>query len=143
MFPRGDEKDESYLLGVLSSIPLDWYARRFVETHVNYHVFNPFPIPRPERSSPLWQRVVELSGRLACADERYADWAESVGVEYGLLEPDDKQDKIYELDAVAAHLYGLSEPQLVHIFETFHQGWNYEQYLKEVLKYFHTWSSRI
>jgi hypothetical protein len=65
-----------------------------------------------------------------------------VGVEYGLLEPDDKQDKIYELDAVAAHLYGLSEPQLVHIFETFHQGWNYEQYLNEVLKYFHTWSSR-
>ena len=143
MFPRGDEKDESYLLGILSSIPLDWYARRFVETHVNYFVFNPFPIPRPERTSPLWQRVVELSGRLACPDERYADWAGSVGVEYGLLEPDDKQDKIYELDAVAAHLYGLSEPQLVHIFETFHQGWNYQQYLNEVLKYFHTWSSRI
>ena len=143
MLPRGDEKDEAFLLGMLSSIPLDWYARRYVETNVNFFILNPFPIPRPERSSPLWQRVVELSGRLACPDERYATWAESVGVEYGLLQPEDKQDKIYELDAVAAHLYGLSEPQLVHIFETFHQGWNYEQYLNEVLKYFHTWSNRI
>ena len=36
MFPRGDEKDEAFLLGILSSIPLDWYARRFVETNVNF-----------------------------------------------------------------------------------------------------------
>ena len=143
MFPRGDEKDGAFLLGILSSIPLDWYARRFVETNVNFFIFNPFPIPRPNRSSPLWQRVVELSGRLACPDERYADWAESVGVEYGLLEPEDKQDKIYELDAVVSLLYDLSEPQLTHIFETFHQGWSYENHLSEVIKYFHAWSSRI
>lgn len=143
MFPRGDEKDEAFLLGILSSIPLDWYARRFVETNVNFFIFNPFPIPRPNRSSPLWQRIVELSGRLACPDERYADWAESVGVEYGLLEPEDKQDKIYELDAVVSLLYDLSEPQLTHIFETFHQGWSYENHLSEVIKYFHAWSSRI
>jgi hypothetical protein len=142
MFPRGDRKDEAFLLGVLSSIPLDWYARRFVETNVNFFILNPFPIPRPERSNSLWQRVVELSGRLACPDDRYADWAGSVGVEYGQLEPADKQDKIYELDAVVAHLYGLSESQLTHIFETFHSGWNYEKYLSEVLKYFHAWSNR-
>jgi hypothetical protein len=141
MFPRGDEKDEAFLLGILSSIPLDWYARRFVETHVNYFVFNPFPIPRPERSNPLWQRVVELSGTLASPDDRYAEWAEAVGVSYGLLEPEDKQNKIYELDAVVAHLYDLSEPQLVHIFETFHKGWGYENHLSEVLKYFHAWSA--
>ena len=143
MLPRGDEKDEAFLLGILSSIPLDWYARRFVETNVNFFIFNPFPIPRPDRSNPLWQRVVELSGRLACPDERYADWAESVGVEYGVLQPEDKQDKIYELDAVVSRLYGLSEHQLTHIFETFHQGWGYENHLSEVLKYFHAWSSRI
>jgi hypothetical protein len=143
LFPRGDEKDEAYLLGVLSSIPLDWYARRFVETHVNFFVFNPFPIPRPERNNPLWQRVVKLSGRLACPDNRFADWAAAVDVEHGLLEPDDKQDKIHELDAVVAHLYGLSEAQLVHIFETFHDGWDYQSYLNSVLKHYHTWAGKI
>jgi len=143
LMPKGDEKDEAFLLGVLSSIPLDWYSRCFVETHVTYFILNSFPIPRPERSNPLWQRVIELSGRLACPDERYAEWAESVGVDYGALEPEDKQDKIYELDAVVAHLYGLSEPQLVHVFETFHQGWDYKERLREVLKYFHTWLDRV
>ena len=128
------------MLGVLCSIPLDWYARRFVETNVNFFILNPFPIPRPERSSPLWQRVVELSGRLACPDDRYAEWAEAVGVSHGQLEPEDKQDKIYELDAAVSLLYDLSEPQLIHIFQTFHEGWEYESRLDEVLKYFHAWS---
>ena len=43
---------------------------------------------------------------------------------------------IAELDAVVAHLYGLTEKQLVHLFETFHEGWDHEPRLKAVMKYF-------
>ena len=46
------------------------------------------------------------------------------------------------IDAVVAHLYGLTEPRLVHIFETFHEGWDYETWLKAVLKHFRTWGGR-
>ena len=54
IWPRGDEKDEAYLLGTMSSIPLDWYARRFVELHMNFHIVNTLPVPRPgTRQSPL------------------------------------------------------------------------------------------
>ena len=53
LWPRGDEKDQAFLLGVLSSIPLDWYARRFVEVNLNFFILNPFPIPRPQRRSPI------------------------------------------------------------------------------------------
>ncbi|MFB6188049.1 MAG: hypothetical protein ABEI86_14440, partial [Halobacteriaceae archaeon] len=60
LWPRGDERDEAYLLGILCSIPLDWYARRFVETTLNFHILNGFPIPRPGREHPLRKRVVEL-----------------------------------------------------------------------------------
>lgn len=167
IWTRGDEKDEAYLLAVLASLPLDWYARRFVETHVNFYVFNPFPIPRPGRDDPLWQRAVALAGRLAAVDDRYADWAAAVARascpcpstawkavppgteasgpsphgqdahatldltggpgwrlgECGPLPADRKYDLICELDAVVAHLYGLDEKHLVHIFETFHEGW--------------------
>ena len=72
LWPRGDQRDEAYLLGVLSSIPLDWYARRFVENHVNFFIINPFPVPRPRRCDALWQRVGALAGRLACPDDRFA-----------------------------------------------------------------------
>ena len=142
LWPRGDEKDQAFVLGVLSSIPLDWYARRFVETHVNYFVFNPFPVPRPVRDDQRWLRIVALAGRLACPDERFADWAAAVGVEHGPLPADEKEDMIHELDAVVAHLYGLSEPQLVHIFETFHEGWDYEHRLTAVLGHYHAWAKR-
>ena len=142
LFPRGTLEDQAYLLGVLSSIVLDWYARRFVEVNFNYYLFNQLPVPRPSKENVLWKRAVQLSGRLACSDERFVDWAAAVGVDYGPLDSDDKQDKIHELDAVVAHLYGLSEPQLVHVFETFHEGWHYEARLHEVLKHYHAWAGR-
>lgn len=142
LWPRGDEMDQAYLLGILSSIPLDWYARRYVELHVNFFVFNPFPVPRPTRHDIRWKRVINLAGRLACPDERFANWAKSVGVEYGSLDPDEKDDMIYELDAVAAHLYGLSYNQLVHIFETFHDSWVYQQRLDAVLQHYQEWAGK-
>jgi hypothetical protein len=142
LWPSGDEKDQAFLLGVLCSIPLDWYARRFVEVSLNYHVLNPVPVPRPGRHNPLWQRAVALSGRLACPDKRFRKWAEAVGVECGSLPEDEKQDMIHELDAVVAHLYGLSESQLTHIFETFHEGWDYADRLKATLKHFHAWEKK-
>lgn len=143
LWPRGDERDQSFLLGVLGSIPLDWYARRFVETNLTYHVFNPFPVPRPSRDDPFWQRIVTLAGRLACPDERFAEWAEAVGVEVGPLHPDEKEDMIAELDAVVAHLYGLTEAHLCHIFETFHEGWDYSDRLNAVLAHYHAWKSSL
>ena len=142
LWPRGDEKDQAYLLGTLSSIPLDWYARRFVETHVNFFIFNAFPIPRPIRENVLWQRVVQLAGRLACPDKRFSTWANAVGVEYGPLETDEKEDMVHELDAVVAQLFGLCEQQLVHVFETFHEGWDYYTRLDCVLRHFDTWNGR-
>ncbi len=139
LFPRGDASDVAYLLGVLSSLPLDWYARRFVETHMTFGVINPFPIPRPGRDDPNRLRVVALAGRLAAVDDRYAEWAEREGVDCGPLDPADKDAHLHELDAVVAHLYGLSEAHLRHVFETFHEGRAYHERLEQTLKWFHQW----
>jgi len=91
----------------------------------------------------LRKRIIELAGRLACVDERYADWANKIGVEYGLVPPTEKNDMIHELDAVVAHLYGLSEEQLTHIFETFHVGWDYQNRLDDTLEYFNQWNQKL
>ena len=142
VFPRGSKKDVTYLLGILSSIPLDWYSRRFVDRHLSFFIINPFPIPRPEIHSALHQRVIKLAGRLACPDERFSEWAKEVGVACGPLEEDKKQDMIHELDAVVAHLYGLSKSHLTHIFETFHVGWEYQSRLEETLKHYNKWKAK-
>jgi hypothetical protein len=140
---KGDELDQSYVLGIQSSLPFDWYARTFVELNVAYYFSNAFPIPRPTRDNPLWKRTVQLSGRLASPDERFAEWAKKVGVEWGALEPDEKNDMIYELDAVVSHLYGLEEKHVRHIFETFHEGWKYDERLDAVLKHYREWGKRM
>lgn len=142
LWPSGDERDQAFLLGVICSISLDWYSRRFVEIHLNFFILNSLPIPRPPRSSPLWQRTVALAGRLAAPDKRFAHWAKAVGVAHGKLHPDEKQDMIHELDAVVAHLYGLSERQVRVIFETFHEGWDYEERLRETLRHFAAWKAK-
>jgi hypothetical protein len=142
LLPRGDEMDQAYLLGILCSIPLDWFSRRFVETNVTYFILNAFPIPRPPRTDPFWKRTVALAGRLATSDKRFSGWAEAVGVDCGRLEDDEKEDMIYELDAISAHLYGLSEKQLIHIFETFHEGWDHGERLRGVLKHYHNWRQK-
>lgn len=136
------QTEEAFLLGILSSLVCDWWARRFVEGHVDQEAFDCLRIPAPSTDSPLRARAIALAGRLACPDRRFAKWAKAVGVDCGTLPGDQKEDMIRELDAVTALLYGLTEPQLRHIFETFHVGWAYEEPLRATLKHFHAWRGR-
>jgi hypothetical protein len=139
---RGDQKDEAYVLGVLCSLPLDWFARRFVETHVNFYILNMLPIPRPPRTDPRWKRIVKLAGRLAAPDERFEAWAGQVGVAHGKHSDAKREDMVAELDAQVAHLYGLTEAQVTHVFETFHEGWEGRERLDRVLAHFRPLADR-
>ena len=140
---RGDARHEAYLLGVLSSIPLDWFARRLVETSVSFDLLHGFPIPQLKREH-RWHRLVEISGRLAAVDERYGEWASAVGVPVASVKSEaEKNDLIAELDAVVSHLYGLNEDDVTTIFETFHVGWDYTPRLTQVLEHFRAWEDRL
>jgi hypothetical protein len=137
LMSQGDERDQAYLLGVLSSIPLDWYARRVVEVNVNFHLFNAFPVPRPQRGDPRRTLIEENSGRLAAADERFEEWANACGVPVGSVTSGEERDNlIAQIDAAVALLYGLTEDDVVHIFETFHPTWDYRDRLQRVLGHF-------
>ena len=134
---EGAARDEAYLLGVLSSMILDWYARRVVELHVNFYLLNNFPVPEHFDDDPVAQRVVQIAGRLAAVDDRYAEWAAEVGVEVGTVTDNEtRQDLVCELDACVAYLYGLDEDDLAVIYETFHTGDNYSAHHACVLEHF-------
>lgn len=138
---KGSVHDEAYLLGVLCSMPLDWQARRTVELHMTFEQLNQLTIPDPGEGHPVRDRVVEIAGRLAAVDERYAEWAAEVGVPVGSAKDDaTKQDLICELDACVAHLYGLDESDLAVIYETFHEGADYSERHAAVLEHFRRWA---
>ncbi|NKI35129.1 hypothetical protein HFP89_08115 [Wenzhouxiangella sp. XN79A] len=137
LWPRGSQTDEAFLLGVMSSLPFDWYARRFVETHLNYHVLYPLPVPRPAQDDPLRLGMIRTAGRLAAVDERYADWASAIGVEFGPLDEAERERLIHRVDALSARLYGLDPELIEHLFATFHEGWDHRPRLEAVLAQYH------
>jgi hypothetical protein len=136
IWPNGDEHDQAYLLGVLSSMPLDWYARRVVEINLNFHLFRALPIPDAPRSDPLRKRVEHVAARLACVDDRFGDWASVLRAEVGTVADEDRADLIAELDAAVALLYGLSRPDLRVIYDTFHEGADYSEHEARVLEHY-------
>ena len=140
----GSERDESFVLGIMSSIPFDWYARRWVELSLSYGILRQMPLPRPAADNPIAVRITELSGRLAAVDDRFSVWAEAVGVSVGsLVSNGDRVDAFSELDALAAVLYGLTAKHITHIFETFHRGWDYSSRLGSVLAHYDDWKDQV
>jgi hypothetical protein len=134
---KGTESDEAYLLGVLSSIPFDWYVRRIVELHLTFELLDYMPIPRPPQADRLRKRVCDIAGRLSARDTRFKSWAKAVGVPVGTVKSEAEQEDLEaELDACVARLYGLTEDAVTHIFETFHRGWDHSPRLARVLRHF-------
>lgn len=138
---RGSAKAEAFLLGTMASIPFDWATRRWVELHFKYGTLNSMPIPEFIDANPLASRTAEIAGRLAAVDQRFAAWANDVGVPVGSVPIDEKNALMAELDAVASLQYGLSEEQVEHIFATFHRGWDYAPRLAAVLEHYRAWKS--
>lgn len=132
-------RDEAYLLGILSSMICDWYARRVVILNLNFHIFNNIPIPDPAVTPQLAERVIQIAGTLAAVDDRFTSWAAEVGVPVGTAtddNPEYKQALIEELDACVALLYGLDEDDLACLYETFHETTDYSDRHQAVLAHF-------
>jgi hypothetical protein len=114
-----------------------------VELHLTFELLNPLPVPSYDPVASPAKRIVEVAGRLAAIDDRYAEWAAEVGVPIGSVNTQaEKDDLIAELDALVSLLYGLIEDQVEHVFATFHRGWDYEPRLEAVLKHYREWKGK-
>jgi len=141
---RGEVMDEAYLLGVLSSMVFDWQLRRIMELTLSFTDLMGTSIPDPGEGHPVRDRVVEIAGRLAAVDERFALWAAEVGVPVGSAsDPAVKANLICELDACVALLYGLDEDDLAVIYSTFDakRPDRYSDHHAAVLAHFRHWSA--
>jgi hypothetical protein len=132
----GTETDEAFVLGVLSSMPLDWYLRRYLELGFNFHLFNGLPIPNVDDSDSRRRRIVHNVGKLSAIDNRYDAWSRAVGVSPGSLTEIEKESLVAEVDALVGHLYGLSRDQIEHVFKSFHRGWDFVGRLNAVLYHY-------
>jgi len=133
---KGDERDEAFLLAILSSIPLDWYLRRWVELTLSFEILNCAPIPNLKPESLLRKKIIEISGRLAAKDKRFQAWAKKTSVPFGSIESDAEMNSLrFELNALVGLAYGLDQEEIQHIYETFHKGWDYQFELQQTLAF--------
>ena len=117
-FQRGSGSDEAALLGVMCSTTLDWFARRLVESKINFELLNGFPVPHLGDHLP---RIAQIAGlRTARADKRLEDWATAAGTD--MKETTSNADLDAELDARIACAYGLTQDHVKTIWETYGPG---------------------
>jgi hypothetical protein len=140
---RGSEDDEAFILGVLSSVPLDWYARKFVVLHLNLHILNSLPIPKMNRESPSYQRIVSIAAGLVTRAPGTSVWHAAISIPSSAPTTEAQRfEDLCELDAIVGLGYGMTKSDLEHVFSTFHKTWRFEQRLSRVLYFYDKWEKR-
>ncbi len=117
VFPDGSDLDRACCLGLLNSLAFDWQARRFVETHVNFFILEGLRLPT--LSDEAYEAIARAAARLSCADERFAAFAEACGVEYGPLDPAERERLRVEIDAWVARAWNLDDEELELVLSDF------------------------
>jgi hypothetical protein len=141
---RSDSNEpEAFLLGVMSSLPFDWYMRRWVDLHITFELLNPAPIPQPPLRNLLRKRIVEIVCSLQSLEKGFDKWIASIDSEFKTNAAEINPVELKsELDALVALLFELNRDYLSQIFNTFHRGWQYQEALDRVLHYFEFWERK-
>jgi len=109
-FAIGDDASRAAAAGILNSLPFDWQARRFVELHLNFFVLEGLIVP--DLSDDDFGAIAVAAARLSCVDDRFADFAESFGIEPGPLTGEDREQLRVDIDARVALSWELTSDDL-------------------------------
>lgn len=108
----------AYLCGVFNSFTLDYVLRFKVTAHVNMFYLYQTPVPRLTSKDQHCKAIARRVAQLVCIGPEFDGLrAEVLGsVEaHVATEAEERQRLQNEIDALVAHLYGLSEEDMRHI----------------------------
>ncbi len=86
--------------------------------------FYQLPVPRLTAGDPCFDAIVPRAARLTCTTAAFADlWREVMGAPWdagqAATDPAERQRLRDEIDALVAHLYGLTRDEFAHILAAF------------------------
>ncbi|WP_420629830.1 Eco57I restriction-modification methylase domain-containing protein [Candidatus Leptofilum sp.] len=126
------EQDGLFLVSLFNSLVLDWIIRMKVTSNLNMFILYQLPVPRLTAGHPVFDAIVPRAARLSCTSAAFAPlWQAVMGTPYPQVtgtssatnqpatDPATRQQLRHELDALVAHLYGLSRDEFAHILGTF------------------------
>lgn len=104
-FVAGSHRERVACAAIMNSVPFDWQARRFVETHLNFFIVELLTVP--DLDDTTFTELVHLGGQLSCPDARFAEVAEACGVDIRPVGPDEAMTIRARIDALVTRAYGL------------------------------------
>lgn len=111
-----------YLSSIFNSFVLDYSVRQRVTTNLNFFYLYQVPVPRLSKSNSTFHAIAKRAAKLICTTPEFDDFAKEVGLGShlnGVTDETDRRKLRAELDAIIAHLYGLTEEEFAHILTTF------------------------
>lgn len=144
-FRSGSIRDEAYLLGVLSSLPCDWYTDKVIDWFLNNSLVESLPIPSVSELNLLRRRVELLVANLNAKHidhPGFEEWVTKVLAGEELLADFSPDDAIAELDALVGLLYGLSKAELSYVYTTSPDAHALKPRMELALEYYDKWLPR-
>lgn len=117
-----ENKNLVFCIALLNSFCIDWMIRNKVSQNINMFYVYQLPIPRLTESDKEFALIVERAAKLICTTREFDGLAKEVGLESyknGATDQLERQNLRAELDALVAHLYGLTEEEFAYILTTF------------------------
>jgi hypothetical protein len=101
---------------------LDYRLRLSVSANLNTFFLYQLPVPRLPAVDPRFGPLVRRAAQLVCTTPEFDVLAQAAGLQGhqdAVTDPDQRVELRGELDALVAHLYGLTEAEFAHVLETF------------------------
>jgi hypothetical protein len=128
-----DDPTQMFLCAAWNSYLLDYLIRMRVTTTLNFFYLYQLPVPRLPEKDAAFRPIVERAARLICTTPEFDDLAKEIVDEpsrlvrtrrdasstFGATDPAERAKLRAELDALVAHLYGLTEAEFAYILTTF------------------------
>jgi hypothetical protein len=110
------------LVSILNSFVLDSCLRQRVSANINMFYVYQLPVPRLTEADAEFTPIVTRAAKLSCTTPEFEELAQEVGLgssANGVTDPIERTRLRAELDAMIAHLYGLTAEEFTHILSTF------------------------
>lgn len=118
-----------FISSLFNSLIIDYFLKKKVTTNINMFYIYQLPVPRlSENSTGLEKKtfdsLVDRAAKLICTTEEFADlWKDVTGTKWtknsGVTDDKARAKLRAEIDAIVAHLYGITEEEFIHILGTF------------------------
>ncbi len=108
------QKERLFLVALFNSYLVDYLIRQRITAHLSFFFIYNIPVPRITNKD-----IVTRAAKLICTTPEFDDLAKEIGIKTGVTNPEERAEIRAELDAMVAHLYGLTFEEFQHILGTF------------------------